>query len=42
MRITDESLAAHPQEDAQEWAKGVYELFKTHHVELISFAPSRT
>jgi hypothetical protein len=36
MRITDESLAAPPQEHVQEWAEGVYELFKAHHVELIS------
>jgi sulfopyruvate decarboxylase alpha subunit len=43
MRITDESLAAspsiHPQVHDQEWAEGIYELFKAHHVELISFVP---
>ncbi len=43
MRITDESLAAspsiHSQQHVQEWAEGVYELFKAHHVELISFVP---
>jgi sulfopyruvate decarboxylase alpha subunit len=39
MRITDESLAAHHEQHVQEWAEGVYELFKAHHVELISFVP---
>jgi len=43
MQITDESLAAspsiHPQQHVQEWAEGVYELFKAHRVELISFVP---
>jgi sulfopyruvate decarboxylase alpha subunit len=39
MRITDESLAVHPQQQVQEWAQGVYELFKAQHVELISFVP---
>jgi sulfopyruvate decarboxylase alpha subunit len=39
MRRTDESLAVHPEEHVQEWAEGVYELFKAHHVELISFVP---
>ncbi len=39
MQIIDESLAAHPQQHDQEWAEGVYELFKAYHVELISFVP---
>jgi sulfopyruvate decarboxylase alpha subunit len=39
MRITDESLTAHHEQHVQEWAEGVYELFKAHHVELISFVP---
>jgi hypothetical protein len=39
MRKTDESLAAHYEQHIQEWAQGVYELFKAHHVELISFVP---
>jgi sulfopyruvate decarboxylase alpha subunit len=39
MRSTDENVAARPEEHVQEWAEGVYELFKTHHVELISFVP---
>lgn len=43
MRITDKSLAAspsiYPQQQVQEWAQGVYELFKTHQVELISYVP---
>src|SRR5215472_9697729 len=39
MRSTDENVAARPQEHVQEWAEGVYELFKMHHVELISFVP---
>lgn len=39
MRRTDESLAPHPEEHIQEWAEGVYELFKAHRVDLISFVP---
>ena len=37
MQRTDERLPAHPH--VQEWAEGVYELFKAHQVELISFVP---
>jgi sulfopyruvate decarboxylase alpha subunit len=39
MHITEESLASHHEQHVQEWAEGVYELFKAHHVELISFVP---
>ena len=43
MQIADESLTASPSipphQPVQEWAEGVYELFKAHHVELISFVP---
>ena len=39
MRMPDESLAIHPGQHVQQWAEGVYELFKAHHVELISFVP---
>ena len=43
MQRTDESLTASPSSHAevqvQQWAEGVYELFKAHHVELISFVP---
>ncbi len=43
MQRTDESLGAspsiHAQEHVQQWAEGVYELFKAHKVELISFVP---
>jgi sulfopyruvate decarboxylase alpha subunit len=39
MQRADERLAAHNEQHIQEWAEGVYELFKAHHVELISFVP---
>ena len=39
MSMPDESPDAHPEQHAQQWAEGVYELFKVHHVELISFVP---
>ncbi len=43
MWITDESLAdspsIHHEQQVQAWAQGVYELFKAHQVELISFVP---
>lgn len=39
MQSTDESLVHHPDQLAQAWAEGVYELFKAHQIELISFVP---
>lgn len=39
MQSTEESPVPHPDQLAQTWAEGVYELFKTHQVELISFVP---
>jgi sulfopyruvate decarboxylase alpha subunit len=43
MRITNESLAASPsilhEQPVQTWAQGVYELFKAHQVEVVSFVP---
>jgi hypothetical protein len=39
MQRADERLAAHNEQHIQEWAEGVYELFKVYHVELISFVP---
>lgn len=39
MQRTDESLTTHSQQRVQEWAEGVYELFKAHQIDLISFVP---
>ena len=39
MRRANDSFTSHPEEQAQEWAQSVYELFKAQHVELISFVP---
>src|SRR5882724_13590143 len=43
MRRTDKRLATSPsihhEQPVQEWAQGIYELFKAHQVELISFVP---
>jgi sulfopyruvate decarboxylase alpha subunit len=39
MRMTDDSFTADPQQNVQKWAEGVYELFKAHYVDLISFVP---
>jgi sulfopyruvate decarboxylase alpha subunit len=39
MQRTDESLATHSQQRVQGWAEGVYELFKAHQIDLISFVP---
>jgi sulfopyruvate decarboxylase alpha subunit len=39
MRTNDERLTDHPGQQVQPWAEGVYELFKAHQVELISFVP---
>src|SRR5215468_175066 len=35
----DERLTVHPGQQVQPWAEGIYELFKAHRVELISFVP---
>ena len=37
MQISNESKA--PQNNVPDWAEGVYALFKTHHVNVISFVP---
>lgn len=39
MPLTDQNLVDHSQQPVQAWAQGVYELFKAHQVELISFVP---
>lgn len=39
MQVHDESRSAPPQHTSADWAGGVHALFKTHHVNMLSFVP---
>lgn len=39
MQVHDESRNAPPPKKPADWAGGVYALFKTHHVNMLSFVP---